>query len=458
MIRSRRNAAAPINRFPPEILASLPDFFGPNYPNGDQDVIALTHVCQAWRLVFVSRSALWADIECENTDKTLVYLERSRSFPVNLSLHRNHNLSPHDYFIQSIPRVIGRLKSIYIHGTPENLQGIADHLTHPAPTLHDVSIIGGCDIGPEDIPVLTSALFGGDLSSLRKLSLEHVRTELHWRNMVRLTSLRLLNTSPVSMRQLLDFLESAPHLREVELCFETPTTGTQNGRLVSLACLKSMRIWGRPSPVLLDHLLIPVGADLTVTVDFPSSTGRPFRFLENLQNLHDFTTIELFSGSNPRMQFSGPNGEICMIPENSHGDEIRLMLKSLSQFDTSKTERLEIDFGVYPSSYPLHLVLLPMENLRTFKVSRCPIPRTLVDTLNPNKSSSRVVICPKLEDLVIEYKGTLDTNELTGMTAARESRGAKLNPVVCSQLPPPTPCRTPSARSMCFEMLRRGLR
>lgn len=51
-IRSWRNRSAPINRIPPEILSLIPHFWKSPYSR-DQDVITLTHVCQAWRDVFV---------------------------------------------------------------------------------------------------------------------------------------------------------------------------------------------------------------------------------------------------------------------------------------------------------------------------------------------------------------------------------------------------------------------
>ena len=416
--------------------------------NRDKNIIALTHVCRAWRQVFVSRSSLWTDIDCINANKTLVYLERSKSFPINLSLSRVRNLSPHDHFIQTVPHVIGRLKSICIQGTRENLQGITAHLSNPAPALEDMSIIGGREFGPKEVPILTSTLFGGDLSSLCKLRLEYVSTELPWRNMVNLTSLRLVNASPISTGQLLDFLEGALHLREVDLYFKTPTSGDTNGRLVSLTCLKRMCIWGKPSPVLLDHLLVPVGACLAAKVDLPRSPIEDHspKFLENLRNLPSSTTIELIAGVKPQMQFSGPNGEVCMDPSNTYGDGIQFILKSLSLFDTSKTEQLKIDFENRPSTYPLHEVLLPMKDLRTLKLCRCASPNVVIHALDPREGSSGVVICPKLEDLVIEYQGTLDTEEVMEMTAARESRGAKLKSIVCLPVPVPVPVPTRARR------------
>jgi hypothetical protein len=172
-----RNAVAPVNRVPPEILALVPDFWDKRYRGIDRDVIALTHVCRAWRGVFISRSSLWTNLDCKNGDKTRVYLERSGSLPVNLSLNTEVPLSSYHPFSKIIPHTIGRLRSLTIKGTPKNLQDIANRLSRPAPLLEELSICSINDYGPHHNPVLTLALFNGDLSSLRKLHLQCVPTE-----------------------------------------------------------------------------------------------------------------------------------------------------------------------------------------------------------------------------------------------------------------------------------------
>ena len=282
---------------------------------------------------------------------------------------------------------------------------------------------------PNRNPILPLSLFGGDLSSLRELFLEAVHTELPWRNMVNLTWFLLANTSSVSMKQLLDFFESAPHLREIQLSFAAPTSGTQDGRLVSLACLKKIHIDGGPSSVLLDHLLIPIGAELTTQVNLP---GLPIenhlpRSLDNLRNLSDFTTIQL-SGRRPRphIRFSGPNGQVEMVSEISKGRETRMLFESLAQFDTSKTERLEINRGSSPSSDRPHQALLPMKDLLVLTLTRCTSPHVFIHALDPSMGPPGVLVCPKLEEIVIQHREMFDIQSVIGTVAARASGGAKL--------------------------------
>ena len=383
----------------------------------------------------MSHPPLWTDLDCVNLDKTHVYLERSMPLPVNLSLYRNNGLPTYDPFLQIIPHTIGRLKSLSVGGKPENLQDITDRLSQPAPLLEELSIHGGCDHALYRNPVLASTLFNGDLSSLRKLCLEYVRTELPWRNMTNLTSLMLSHTMPgeITVEHLLDFFKNALNLQEIELYSAIPTSGAQAGRLVSLACLEWVyTTGGGPSSLLLDHLLIPVGARLTTEVELPSPpiADAPPRFFDNLRNLHNFTTIRLYGDkSYPHMQFSGPNGEVGMTLTTSQANATFLVPGSLALFDTSKVERLEIVGGDLLYTNPLYCALLPMSDLRTFTLYRCRSPHIFIRALHPDMRPSRIMVCPNLEGLVLNLnidKEDLDIRSVIEMVEVRASRGAKL--------------------------------
>jgi len=244
---------------------------------------------------------------------------------------------------------------------------------------------------------------------------------------------RFSHTGAVSVGQFLDFFESAPYLEKVKLCFGTPTAGTQNGRLVSLACLKSMYIDGGGLP--FDHLLIPVGTKLELSVDLPSSPVREHlpRSLDNFKNLSDFTTIKLHPDKyHPCMTFSGPNGLVDMVLKTSRDNRTNLALESLGEFDTSKTERFEIDGGDFLYEELLYQALLPMKDLRTLTLFGCNTPRPFIRTLQPTTSSSEVMVCPKLEELVLVlrlHEKVAYIASLMKMAAARASRGEKLRTI-----------------------------
>jgi len=262
-----------------------------------------------------------------------------------------------------------------------------------------------------------------------------VPTKLPWRNMINLTSFALGGAPPgeVSIGQLLDFLGSAPCLKYVEIESPTPTTDTQDSRLVSLEHLEWMSILGdEPCSLLLDHLLIPAGATLSVSA---GSFGYRLEYhipksLDNLRNLSDFTNIALdFSGFRPDVQFTGPNGRVTVTCTFPQANPTSSVLECLAHIDTSKTERLEIIRGNPPSRDSSYQTLLHMENLHTLKLSRCQSPHFFTRALHPSISSSAAVVCSKLEDLVLVLrtdKETFNIKDLIRMAAARALMGAKL--------------------------------
>jgi len=401
--------------------------YGDMHDDRDRDVIALTHVCRAWRAIFTSRPSLWTNLDCVDMDKTLVYFERSKPLPINMSLHRDGPRFSHEPFFKIIPHAIERLKFLFVD--PENLQEITPHLSRPAPLLEDliITVIVGV---PCYYPAVKSTLFDGDLTSLRTLQLDCVFTELPWRNMVNLTELTMVNVIQPFAKRFLDFFESAPNLREVELHSDSPSHGTQDEQLVSLKFLTRICIdGGRPS-LLLDHLLIPVGADLDVEMDLPCPLTRshhPPRFLDNLANLPNFTEIRLDNGFS-EMSFSGPNGRVRMVPAISLSlvDGTRSMAGLFTLLDTSKTEQLRINnYGRTPD-IPPHQLLFSMKSLRTIELRNCESSYIFIHVLDPGTSSSGIIVCPKLEELIIYAGRTLYIEDVIEMVAARALGGTKL--------------------------------
>ena len=255
--------------------------------------------------------------------------------------------------------------------------------------------------------------------------------------MVNLTAFTLKSSSVGNLGQFLDFFESAPHLRRIALLFTTLISGGENGRLVSLDHLEKMRIIDcGPTSILLDHLLILVGAKLVSRPDpgnFVLEDHIP-RSLDNLKNISRVTEIhlhlELFA------RFSGPDGQLFIMTT-----QINILpsqvLESLARFDTSKTKLLRINSILDPpmSRDLPYRALLPMKNLRTLVLSRCTgLPHTFIDVLNPNTNLSEEVVCPSLEELVFVPRlwkddGEFDMQAVIEMAAARASRGAKLGTI-----------------------------
>jgi len=104
----------------------------------------------------VSRPALWTNLDCVDADKTRVYLERSKSSPINLWLNSYYGALS-DAFFDHIPGATGRLKSMDVNVEPGELELVSASLSHPAPLLEVLSM---CSYGDS---VLSPTLFDGDL-------------------------------------------------------------------------------------------------------------------------------------------------------------------------------------------------------------------------------------------------------------------------------------------------------
>jgi len=186
------------------------------------------------------------------------------------------------------------------------------------------------------------------------------------------------------------------------------------------------------SSALLDHLLIPVGVELETRGDLVDSlVGEALpRSLDNLKNLSNFTTVQIYLRRSLSMKFSGPNGRVSTTLGTSQPDPTDAF-EALAQLDTSKTERLEIHYGCPPSWDLLNQTLLSMVELRTLQLGGCGDLYIFIDALQPGASSSEVVSCPNLEKLTLSLRSDeeFDIMGLVEMAAARASRGKKLRTI-----------------------------
>jgi hypothetical protein len=439
LIRFRRNMLVPINRLPPDVLVLIPHYWSAH--EREENVIALTHVCRTWREIFISRASLWTDFRCADSEKTRVYLERSRSAPINVWLERRLGLFPNDPFLEIVPHTISRLKYLSVKTTSGHFQDIIRYLFHPAPLL-EVLAINGNHLNWLRGPVLPTEIFEGDLSSLRELRLHSVQTIFPWRNMNNLASFSLYSCgSTASVEQLLDFFESSPRLTEVKLFFTGPTQGVGDGRLVGLAHLKRLSVSGiQPPHLLLDHLIVPVGANVSTIFRSPGPCIEDHlpRSLDNLRNFTHFTEIHLlYQPELASVRFTGPNGQVCIASSSPGPDAERIVPRSLAPLDTSKTRYLEITNCTLTTE--LHEVLASLTDLHTLIISRCrdtfAFLLGLMLTFSPNGS----VVCPKLEELVFRTSKDFDMEAMAEVAAERASEGAPLKLVKVVSFGEPVP-------------------
>ena len=313
LVRSMKNAFVPANRIPPEVFSLIPDYWE-GYEK-DRNLISLTHVCRDWREIFVSCPSLWASLDFTNVDKTQVYIERSGSAPLGIGLSSFHEEEAH---LLAVPH-IRRLKTLSVHGNPANLLPIlVEHFSCPLPLLDGLHIHFPCSRAH----TLPEELLNGNFSSLRELVLDQVITPLPWRNLSNLTTfmLRDVPEDKILLTQLLDFFESAPYLRHIQLHYSLPSSSNApTKRVVPLPHLRGLSIKvDQPHSILLNHLSIPAGASLRLEFMFygenpPISSYLP-KSPGSLPNLSHITAVNLCFGSERRfIRLNGPSGELYIF-------------------------------------------------------------------------------------------------------------------------------------------------
>ena len=431
MTRSIKNALAPINQVPPEVISLIPD-----YCETEEELIALTHVCRSWREIFISRASLWTFLDCTDLDKTNAYIQRSRGSPLEISFAPPGLLCRRDAFDLTLP-FIGRFKALTLSGFSRNIIELTKHLGTPAPLLDKLDI----QVRTPDAVTNEGILFGGDLSSLRELCLHGIIPDLPWQNMTNVTTFDFRHAPEYSITttQLLNFFEHAP-LCEITLVESFPhSSDAPAERTVSLPHLKLFRIRSfSPHSAVLNHLHIPIGALVTMEFELDSDTcpiQHHFpRSLDNLGNISHITSINLDFYDRMSMRLQGPSGGLYAlgfcdgIPDSLESEH--LVLQSLRKFPISTIERFTMGFLSVDTENggPVYQTLLLMENLRTLVLGDFD-HTSFVSALNPNRNASNVVICPKLEELSFIIESPY-INEISEMAKVRALRGAKLATVV----------------------------
>ena len=439
LVRSLKNTFALANKIPLDVLIMIPGYWGDS--DRDQNLIALSHVCRGWREIFTSCPSLWARLDCTNVEKTRVYIERSRSFP--LEVHIGDSLEESSHLV--VPH-IGRLKTLYVYTTTTSFSPVlVRHFSCRLPLLEKLSIVSVWHY----LPPLPDELFEGDLSSLRELSLDGVLPPLPRKDMSNLTTLTLRCMPKVKslLTQLLNFFESAPRIRYIHLYDSIlGSSDAPAERVVSLPRLKKLKIVARPEhSTLLNHLSIPAGASLTLEFSFSGNESPIQSYLpkssDSLLNLSHITTVSLCFGPDRRfLRLHGPSGELRVLGNWERGENVthagvNQFLQSLGRFDLSGCRWLAIQWcSIEPHSTSsivgcaVYKTLNSLEDLCSLTLIQCS-NLLFILTLTPNTNPSTIVLCPKLKEITLYIEGPddLQVDELLQMAEERASRGAKLS-------------------------------
>ena len=440
-VKFLKNSFQPINRIPQDVLSLIPDYSDKR--GWDEHLITLTHVCHRWRDVFTSRSTLWTYLNFKNVDKTRVYIQRSKSSPLKIFIQGYGYTFSNDAFSLVIPH-LHKLKSLVIRGGFTS--DVFKHFHFQAPLLEELTIKF---TGLHDLE-LDDEIFNRDLSSLHKLTLDGVTTNLPWKNLADLRFFVAKFRAPgLGITQLLDFFESAPLLHTIELKYEIPSSSdAPPKRMVPLRHLNTLRIAAdSPHSTLLNHLSIPTRASLIQEFNysgsrFPLSDHLPESSI-NLSNPSHIAAINLnlhFGLKEKSLRLAGSSGELRMLAfwedwDDHWTDESREadcgVLRSLDSQVLLATRRISFS-GFGHRSYgeadecPIFQTL-SSTNLGTLVLSECD-NISFIHALDPARNRSQLLLCSNLEEftLYIKSRDQFHIEPLITMAKNRVSMGVRL--------------------------------
>jgi len=227
-IRTLRNAGlAAINRLPQEVLALIPTHFDPKTP---RDTLTASHVCRYWRAALMSSPTLWAimDTTCMIPPLTLLYLDRSRASPLDITL----GVKTPEYILQQFVDRAPQIRLLSFEMVPwHRWKAISERFSASALyTLLNLRISVSTRFGSK---LLDSAQFP-HASNLRHLFIQiagpgapifpHIRfpslttIQITWKTGYTITDRSsAISIHPVTLGHLLDTLRSSPLLEDVSI-------------------------------------------------------------------------------------------------------------------------------------------------------------------------------------------------------------------------------------------------
>ena len=265
-------------------------------------------------------------------------------FPLGIDLRQVSDASyREEAFTLAVPH-IGRFRTLSVsRSLTKVLPVLIKQFFCPIPLLSKPNI----DLVCNRDTALPGNLFNGDLSSLRELPLAGVITPLPWRGLSNLTTFELchIDKNSIFLTRLLDFFESTPQLRYIQLRDSIPISSTApTKRVVRLPHLKELGVFAQPAhPILLNHLSIPAGASLRLGFTFSGNESPiPFHLPKSFNNRHNIShiaTINLRFGSEQKfVRLNGPSGELYILGSWVRGSNqphagANRFLWSLDRFD-----------------------------------------------------------------------------------------------------------------------------
>ena len=319
VLRSRRNAVAPISRLPPETLAAIFSFLLTEWNKNTCYLkwIRVTHVCRRWREVALGHPCFWSHICFTKlkSDGVAEIFSRAKMAPLHLEADFTTRFNWPQPMIDAIgvdiEAHISHTRRLRICGP---LQSILERLASSAPTLESIFLLHKSNSSSK--VVIPVNLFNCTTPSLSSLELENC--DISWKSplLKGLQTLKILRPSKEARPKLEDWLstlDEMPQLETLVLNSATPlaSLASLTSRIVTLPSLNKLYLAASAKDcfLALTHLVLPALTCLHVNVISQESEGGDVRLLipyvaqnvSGMQDVEPFRSI-LIDGKRDRIE------------------------------------------------------------------------------------------------------------------------------------------------------------
>ena len=394
-----RNTFVPVNGLPPEILLRILEC-----RTRESDLVAATQVCRYWRSTLTSSPSLWSCFQFQSShdlDRTLTYLKRSKSAPIDVSINTGltENLDVLEYLA---PR-IARTRSLVIQAY-HDIHTASLLFCNPAPLLQHLEILSTS----EGVVHLPDNFLGQQAPSLRSVSLVRICPTLESLfPLPNLTEFHLSlvdDTAPFRVGALFQFLSESPLLQKIGVdVHDRSVQDVFLNEVISLESLVELDCDCDCASQIIPFLRLPRLKRLRVTsreqgraqtlADVLPYGGRPL--------LAGVTKILYRSGAPYSVELSGNGVDVSFrVPPPT---ETTLLDWSPDQTWIPFGQIEDLEFrGLSPTRIGLHINAFALENLRVLRVVLFNEERTkgLLRAFHPGPGTAEVP-CRSLQEIEV---------------------------------------------------------
>ena len=398
----------------------------------ERDLVAATQVCRYWRSTLISRPSLWTCFQFQSShdlDRTLTYLKRSKSAPIDISIDTDltGNLDVLEYLA---PR-IARTRSLIIQAD-HDIHAASLLFCNPAPLLQHLEILTS-----EGVVHLPDNFLGQQAPSLRSVSL--VRTCPRLESLFPLPNLTEFHlslvddTTPFRVGALFQFLSESPQLQNIGVdVHDRSVQDVFLNKVISLESLVELDCGCDCASQIIPFLKLPRLKRLRVTsreqgraqtlADVLPHGGRPL--------LAGVTKILYLSGAPYSVELSGNGVDVSFrVPPPT---ETTLLDWSPDQAYIPFGQIEDLEFrGLSPTRIGLHINAFALENLRVLRVTLFNKERTtgLLRAFHPGPGTAEVP-CRSLQEIEVysTYWGSQEPlpRLLVSLVKERKQAGCQL--------------------------------